>query len=626
MDMDAQANGFLNKAEGLIRSGRGKEAVKGLVDYVNRNPQSEEGWFMLSQVVSDLRQKEDCLRQVLKINPRRKDARDRLNLLLDLSRSPGKQVGTVYSVPAANSTWNPSDSQRWGEESVLDGGLRARKLRIFELVQAYVDRLTGIRKDQVKPWQAAIPYLLIGLALFGCLLTSGTFLFIRYEEHKLAWSATQTQVHRFILPPTWTPTPIPPPTETPAPTPTRTPTPSPTFPVPGPTSGAAISTIQVQVSELRSLSMVVTAPVHLGERARIAEVMAGMLEDEPRFHDMQVKAKSLYVLGLIPEGYDLSNYLASSFADGLGGFYHPRKNEIYITGRQLSAIERYNFAHEFTHALTAANFNSAYQLLDPLCRFDHQRCTAYQSLVEGDAVLVSQQWLDNKAGPEVYRQLINNLPAPGLFVPDPSIPPALLQDLLFPYTHGLAFVKILYSRGGWGEVDRAYLDPPQTTEQILHPDKYLRREGALVVEPYKLDYGLGAGWRLTDWGVLGEWETYLILAHGVDPGGRMEDEAAASAAAGWGGDIFQLFEGPVQGEWVMVVQWVWDSPGALSEFENALGRRLAGRIEASPLPGLPIKCWEAGGRVDCVRVKDGEVVWMVSPDIDLMLRVLTLIP
>jgi hypothetical protein len=141
-----------------------------------------------------------------------------------------------------------------------------------------------------------------------------------------------------------------------------------------------------------------------------------------------------------------------------------------------------------------------------------------------------------------------------------------------------------------------------------------------------LDYGLGAGWRLTDWGVLGEWETYLILAHGVDPGGRMEDEAAASAAAGWGGDIFQLFEGPVQGEWVMVVQWVWDSPGALSEFENALGRRLAGRIEASPLPGLPIKCWEAGGRVDCVRVKDGEVVWMVSPDIDLMLRVLTLIP
>jgi hypothetical protein len=624
--MEQQHDSFLYKAERLIRSGRGREAVQGLVDYVNRNPQSEDGWFLLSQAVSDLRQKEDCLKQVLKINPKRRDVRDRLLLVQDVSRSPGKKVSSVYAVSSGAGGWNSEISKEWGDAGVLEGGLRTKKLKIFEQLKAFVDRLTGIRRDQVKPWQAAIPYYLIGMALFGCLIMSGTFLFVKFEENRLSWSATQTQVHRFILPPTWTPTPVPPPTETPTPSPTRTPTASPTFPVPGPTSAAAISTIQAQVSDLRRLSIMETPVVHLGERGRIAGVMTAMLSEEPLFHDKETKSKSLYALGLVPEGYDLENYLANTFADGLGGFYHPRRNEIYITGRQLSAIERYNYAHEFTHALAAGNFQIANELLNPICRFDYQRCKAYQALVEGEAVLLSQQWLNNKAGPEVYRQLINNLPSQGQFMPDPSSPPALLEDLLFPYTHGLAFINALYSRGGWGEVDRAYRDPPLTTEQILHPDKYFHREGSLIVEPYQLEYGMGAGWRLKDWGVLGEWMTYLILAHGIDPGGRLEEAAAYSAASGWGGDIFQLYEGSGPGEWAMVVQWVWDSPGAAAEFENVLVRRLAGRIEAVPISGLPRDCWDTGSRVDCVLTQDGGIVWLGAPSFDLAVILLTLVP
>lgn len=624
--MKAHNDSILDQADGLIRSGRGGEAVQGLMGYLHRNPQSEDGWFLLSQAVSDMRQKEDCLKQVLKINPGRSDARDRLHLVQDVTRSQGRKGSRQVAVTVSRGAWDPGVPQEWGDEGGLSGGLRTEKVKFLDQVKASIDRLTGIQRSQVKPWQASIPYALVAMAVGGCLFLSVVLGLIKYDERKVAWSATQTQAYRFILPPTWTPTPIPPPTETPTPQPTRTPTASPTFPAPGPTSAAAVSTIQAQVSELRRLSVAATPSVHLGERARIAGVMSAMLAEEVVFYDLETRSKTLHLLGLVPPDYDLEIYMANSLTDGLGGFFHPRRNEIYIAGRQLSSSERYTYAHEFTHALAAANFGVTDRLLNPICRFDFQRCKAYQSLLEGDALLVAQQWLNNKAGPEVYRQLINNLPAPGQFLPEADIPPALLEDLLFPYTHGQDFVKTLYSRGGWAEVDRAYLDPPETTEQILHPEKYFRGEGSLVVEPYSLEYDLGASWHLKDWSFLGEWMTYLLLAHGVDPGGRLEESAAASAAAGWGGDLFQLYMGAGPGEWVMVVQWVWDTPAAGVEFENALGRRLAGRIDARPLAGLPGSCWEASDRLDCVLIKGEAVVWAAAPDFDWMVRLLSLIP
>lgn len=624
--MEPKKDSYLDKAEGLIRSGRGGDAVEGLVGYLHHNPQSEDGWFLLSQAVSDMREKEDCLKQVLKLNPTRRDARDRLNLVQDLTRSHAKKKRGEYTTVLSQPGWDSNSTQEWVDPGVLSGGLRTEKVKLMDRIKFRIDRLTGIQPDKVKPWQAAIPYALIVLAIGGCLLLSMVFLYVRFEENRVAWSATQTQAHRFILPPTWTHTPVSPPTDTPTPQPTRTPTASPTFPAPGPTSAAAVSIIQAQVSDLRRLSIGVTPAIYLGDRTRIGEVLTGVLREESVFDDLETKSRSLFLLGLVPADYDLEHYMANSLTGGLGGFYHPRKNEIYITGRQISSLESYSYAHEFTHALAAGHFGAADRIFDPICRYDYQRCRSYQALLNGEAVLLAQQWLHNKAGPDVYRQLVNNLPSPGQFLPDPDIPTALLEDLLFPYTKGLEFVKTLYNRGGWTEIDRTYNDPPLTTEHILHPEKYLNREGSLIVDPYNLELNLGAGWHLKDWSILGEWMTYLILAHGVDTGGRLEEAAAASAAAGWGGDLFQLYERSDQSEWVLIVRWLWDTPGAAAEFENALSRRMAGRIDAIPLTGFPGNCWEAADRVDCVLAAGGGVIWAAVPNFDLMVRVLNLIP
>jgi len=80
-------------------------------------------------------------------------------------------------------------------------------------------------------------------------------------------------------------------------------------------------------------------------------------------------------------------------------------------------------------------------------------------------------------------------------------------------------------------VDRVWRAPPQTTEQLLHLDKYDKREPAIVV-PVPPAKTLGSGWHEMDADVMGEqtlriaFEQWAIKA------------VAREAAAGWGGDRY----------------------------------------------------------------------------------------
>ena len=104
-----------------------------------------------------------------------------------------------------------------------------------------------------------------------------------------------------------------------------------------------------------------------------------------------------------------------------------------------------------------------------------------------------------------------------------------------PYIYGTVFVHTMRRRGGWREVNRAWDDPPTTSEQILHVDKYDAREKPIGVAAPKADT-LGAGWRSVDDDVFGELGVRLSFEEWMPP------EDAAEAAAGWGGDRGALFK------------------------------------------------------------------------------------
>jgi hypothetical protein len=143
--------------------------------------------------------------------------------------------------------------------------------------------------------------------------------------------------------------------------------------------------------------------------------------------------------------------------------------------------------------------------------------------------------------------------------------PAILRDqLLFPYTSGLAFVEGQRNSGGWSAVDAVYGRPPDSTEQILHPEKYLAHETPVAVEiPVDLAKRLGAGWRVDlqdTWGEFG-------LREWLSDAGGIAAEQANAAGQGWGGDRLVLVSnGSTMG---VAIETVWDTTADAAEFATA---------------------------------------------------------
>ena len=50
-----------------------------------------------------------------------------------------------------------------------------------------------------------------------------------------------------------------------------------------------------------------------------------------------------------------------------------------------------------------------------------------------------------------------------------KLPPLVAVSMVDPYIRGAFLVSEAWARGGWPRVARLYREPPQSTEQVLHP-------------------------------------------------------------------------------------------------------------------------------------------------------------
>jgi hypothetical protein len=155
-----------------------------------------------------------------------------------------------------------------------------------------------------------------------------------------------------------------------------------------------------------------------------------------------------------------------------------------------------------------------------------------------------------------------------------SAPPIISESMLFPYIRGLIFCTKLANADGWKGIDEAYRHPPLSTEQILHPEKY--REQPDV--PVSIDIGTltpGGSWKELGRNVVGEMQIAVLL----------RNEGGKSAAAGWDGDAYAVFEDPA--EMKLGIAWLttWDTERDATEFAAAYLRYQTTKLEkGTPKP------------------------------------------
>jgi len=310
--------------------------------------------------------------------------------------------------------------------------------------------------------------------------------------------------------------------------------------------------------------------------------------------EVAVAEETLKALGLLPAGASLGDLYVDLMGTQVAGYYDPGARELFVISRStaIGATDKVTFAHEFTHALQDQHFDL--QGIGAVPAPPRDRSLGRLALVEGDATLLMARWLSTHLTAAELQELL---------VVDPEsvaqlnkMPAILRERLLFPYQQGLIFVNGLWAGGGWAAVDAAYDRPPDSTEQILHPEKYEARETPVDVplDGAALAKAMGAGWSGTPEDTLGEFQLSVWLREN-----GISALDAQAAAAGWGGDRLAYLRGP-NGAYALALLTAWDSQADADEFLAAAktaASNLPGAAEARAAPGPG-----AGGSADRVAV------------------------
>jgi hypothetical protein len=379
---------------------------------------------------------------------------------------------------------------------------------------------------------------------------------------------------------------------------------------------ATMTKIQQQVAAIRGLGPLAPLKQETLSRDQLGKIVSGDFFADYTKEDAANDARELVLMGAIHPGFDLYQFYLDLYSEQIAGFYDPASKYMYVVqGESFGIYEQSTYAHEFTHSLQDQHYDLLNGLKDNdfYCKDHTEYCAAIDALTEGDATLTQQNWLmdDTTAQQKVeYLQQSQSIQSPVF----DSAPPFFQQDMIFPYEQGLNFVTALYDQDGYKSIDEAFLDPPVSTEQILHPEKYPSDK---PVDVYLPDFTsvLGNGWQETDRNVMGEWSTYEILADGIDSTFRLPDDTAKTASAGWAGDSYLVYWNSATQQSVFVMRSRWETSQDTDEFWKAMSQYGQDRW------GTPISSqsdridWQntANGFVT-LRRSNQDVIWLITPD------------
>lgn len=367
--------------------------------------------------------------------------------------------------------------------------------------------------------------------------------------------------------------------------------------------------IESQVTQLRgilpseSVSRSLLTPDQL--RETVIHDFLGDYTQEDALQDVRL----LSLLGLIEPGIDLWQLYADLFTEQVAGFYDTETDEmIVICGSGFGGVERLTYAHEYTHALQdqAYDIRDGLQYNNDACEADSERCFAIQALIEGDATLLQEQWLRTFAGDEDRSDLLEFFADFDMPVFD-SAPAYIQSELTFPYFWGLNFIRTLYLDGGWAAVDTAYQNPPLSSEQILHPERYPKDPPVDLVSPNVSD-ALSSGWEKTVHDVLGEWATRMVLDE------YLPIDEASLAAEGWGGDLLLFFYQEEDDVDALVLITQWDTMRDAHEFSAAFLDYGLARYGDPERPSSTSARWIAEDGITYFERVSNQTIWIVAPD------------
>lgn len=328
------------------------------------------------------------------------------------------------------------------------------------------------------------------------------------------------------------------------------------------------------VSQIRNLSAKSAVNGRLISRAEIERFLSKELDEETPPDALAATRALLFGLGTVDATFDYRASILQLMTAQLLGFYDPKRKTFFVEGNLSGEEADVTLFHELVHALQDQHYD-----LSHLSEFHEDagdRQSAVHGLAEGDATSAMLDAMLKPSGKTALDVPDSLFQAQSLLggAAAAAAPPVLLRSLIAPYVDGLAFANELRRSGGFAAVDEAWREPPQSTEQLLHIEKYRAREAPLVVPlPPPPAHAPELALRFHD--VMGE-QTLRIFFEEWLPA-----RTAAASAADWGGDRLSAFADEARQRWAIGWHLRFDTPAAAERAFIAFARS-APLMERSP--------------------------------------------
>jgi hypothetical protein len=318
----------------------------------------------------------------------------------------------------------------------------------------------------------------------------------------------------------------------------------------------AADEVLVDMSKLLSLPVLQPLKRSVRSRDEIRDYLVQSMRDDKDNAKRHADQKALEALGLIPKDYPLDQKLLSLLTEQIAGMYDPKGREFFIADWTSPADQRMIMAHELTHALQDQHFHI--QKWEDAAKPNDDDELARDAVLEGSATLAMFDYQLQQIG----RQ-------PGdIFGLDPSLllslmfgdldkspeladaPMVLRDEMLFPYGAGASFsLEVLKAGGGWPAMHKVFERPPASTQQVIHPDLYLKGVMPATVTLPPIEKIVPRGWKKLDENLLGEFGLDEVLKQ------FLGKERADDLAQSWVGDKYAIFERQPGGQTLLAIRF-----------------------------------------------------------------------
>jgi hypothetical protein len=294
----------------------------------------------------------------------------------------------------------------------------------------------------------------------------------------------------------------------------------------------------------------------LGKKAFLARLH---LHDKPPKPLEVEKSQAVFAtLGLMSPRVDLVKAFRAATDAGTIGFYDFKSKRMYVKGHRATPGVRAVLAHELTHALTDQWFGLRRPKLD---KSNQELGLAFTALIEGDAerTRVAYEKTLSPADQDAAKRQEG-----GDSKPPAHVPRVVLELIGFPYAIGPSFVRAVVDQGGIPALNRAYLHPPRSSEQLLAPQEYFLHDNpAHVAVPHADASAIDHG----DLGVIG---LALMLEHGIG------SASLQGVLTGWSGDQYVVWRTGAR-SWCLRDTVVMDDATAAARLDDAISQWVATR-------------------------------------------------